>query len=100
MVCVLVHFMSQPFIYIQLHSGRLHSKTTSIDNLQGSVDSLRDDVLYHQSSATPTSDPSRAATEEQFVVELRREEPHKLGLSIVGGADNPSLQTPHVSAIQ
>ena len=41
--------------------------------------------------------PPTKPAEEVIVVELLRETTHKLGLSIVGGSDNPNLQEVHVS---
>ena len=86
-------------------AGTLRSKTASVDNIRGSVDSLRED--HH---LTPTNgsgsgthmeqqqQPTGRQTEEEevLVVEIHREAPDKLGLSIVGGSDNPSLPTAHV----
>lgn len=44
---------------------------------------------------TYVEQPTRP-TEEVLVIELQREATHKLGLSIVGGTDNPSLKSVHV----
>ena len=78
-------------------TGTLRSKTTSIDNLHGSVDSLGDSTLYYQTGEDPTLTELNRPSEEEFVVELHRDGSHKLGLSIVGGADNSRLETVHVS---
>ena len=66
--------------------------TQSTGNIRGSVDSLGESGVYQQLHTEPPKPP-----EEVFVVELHREVSEKLGLSLIGGADNPSLETVHVS---
>lgn len=101
-LAALHHFnspLSQPHILhvLSYFTEPLRSKTTSIDNLRGSVESLGDNALYHHTVEDTTPVEQTRPAEEEFVVELHRDGSHKLGLSIVGGADNPSLQTVHVS---
>ena len=77
-----------------ISTGPLYSKVSSTENVRGSSDSLHESPFLKQPPSFLAEPPK--PTEDVFVVELRREAPHKLGLSIIGGADNPNLQNIHV----
>jgi C-terminal processing protease CtpA/Prc len=64
------------------------------------MDGFGDSTSYHTAQGPKYYiEQSPTPAEEVLVVELNREAPHKLGLSIVGGADNPSLQEVHVKKV-
>ena len=82
-------------MYTPCPIGHLWSMTQSTGNIRGSVDSLGESGVYQH---PPRTEPAKPP-EEVFVVELHREVSEKLGLTLIGGVDNPSLETVHVSVL-
>lgn len=86
---------------ITIIAGALWSKRSSVENLHESAD-FGESISYHPSRSLDgpnyyVEQPPAKPAEEVIAVELSRESTHKLGLSIVGGVDNPRLQEVHVS---
>ena len=74
---------------------------SSVENLRDSTD-LGDSGSFHHPGSLQgpnyyLEQPPAKPAEELIVVGLCREATHKLGLAIVGGADNPRLPEVHVS---